>query len=175
MKFVLFFVKIETNHHSINMKFAVVLLCVSAVVAGTQVSLPKGYEKYVIISKTFLVNNNQAQFNAPGMGSGMGMAMPFGGLSPAYFFQVVVLQAEAEKLLSKPDLPEDLRQRAMDVMSNAGEAFETCNTLTVLPWMQIRCASTQMKLVKNQLKAIENEATARATAEAVTSGMMTTK
>lgn len=162
------------------MKIALAMLLLCAV-AGSQVSLSDADEKYVIISKTFIIN--QAQYY-PGMGMGMGMggmggmmtgvSPPFGGLSPATFFQVVVLQSEAEKLLSKPDLPEDLRQRALEVMANANEGFESCNTPTVLPWLQIRCASMQMSVVKNQLKAIDAEATARALAAATALNTMGT-
>uniref|UniRef100_A0A1A9W5T5 Uncharacterized protein n=1 Tax=Glossina brevipalpis TaxID=37001 RepID=A0A1A9W5T5_9MUSC len=134
------------------MKFALALLFVCAL-AGSQAQYVPGA--------------NPGMGMGMGMGAGMGMGMgmppsPFGGLSAGYFFQVVVLQTEAEKLLSKPDLPEDLRQRVMDILSNSGEAFDSCSTVAPLPWLQIRCASMQMKTIKNQLKAIEAEATARA-------------
>lgn len=93
----------------------------------------------------------------------------FGGLSPGQFFQSVILQAEADKLLTDPDLPEDLRQRVLDTVANAEAGFNNCSTLATLPWIQIRCSALQLKQSKNELKAIENEAIARAQAAAAAS------
>ncbi|TMW41699.1 hypothetical protein DOY81_013222, partial [Sarcophaga bullata] len=54
----------------------------------------------------------QAQLGL-GAGFGLGPKTGFGGLSPGQFFQTIVLEAEAGKLLTRPDLPEDLRQRVL--------------------------------------------------------------
>lgn len=108
----------------------------------------------------------QAQLN---VGLALGSKPGFAGLSPGQFFQNVVLQAEAGKLLANPDLPEDLKQRVLDTMANAEEGFNSCSTLVTLPWMQIRCSALQLQKSKNELKAIENEATARAQAAATSS------
>lgn len=95
-----------------------------------------------------------------------GMKSAFGGIPPGQFFQTIVLQSEAEKLLINPDLPEDLRQRVLDTMTNAEQGFSNCGTTGTLPWMQIRCSALQLQKSKNELKAIDNEATARAQAAA---------
>ncbi|XP_013113753.1 uncharacterized protein LOC106091688 [Stomoxys calcitrans] len=106
---------------------------------------------------------SQGQLN---FGMNFGMKSAFGGIPPGQFFQTIVLQSEAEKLLVNPDLPEDLRQRVLDSMSNAEEGFNNCGTTGTLPWMQIRCSALQLQKSKTELKAIENEATARAQAAA---------
>lgn len=98
------------------------------------------------------------------MGLNIGPKAGFAGLSPGQFFQTIVLQFEAEKLLINPDLPEDLRERVLDSMANAEQGFNNCSTLVTLPWMQIRCSVLQLQRSKNELKAIENEAAARAQA-----------
>lgn len=101
-----------------------------------------------------------------GGGFAVGPKAGFGGLSPGQFFQTIVLEAEAGKLLSRPDLPEDLRQRVLDTMANAEQGFNNCSTIGTLPWLQIRCAALQLQKSKNELKVIENEAIARAQAAA---------
>ncbi|KAI8130694.1 hypothetical protein FF38_02738 [Lucilia cuprina] len=106
---------------------------------------------------------SQAQLN---LGLNLGPKAGFAGLSPGQFFQNIVLQSEAEKLLVNPDLPDDLRQRVLDSMANAEQGFNNCSTAVTLPWMQIRCSALQLQRSKNELKAIENEATARAQAAA---------
>ncbi|KAM7361115.1 uncharacterized protein ACRADG_009940 [Cochliomyia hominivorax] len=117
------------------------------------------------------VGFTQAQLN---LGLGLGPKVGFAGLTPGQFFQSVVLQSEAEKLLVRPDLPEDLRQRVLDTMTNAEQSFNNCSTAVTLPWMQIRCSALQLQISKNELKAIENEANARAQAVATATNAVTT-
>ncbi|XP_005178917.1 uncharacterized protein LOC131800838 [Musca domestica] len=100
----------------------------------------------------------------------------FAGVSPGQFYQTMILQKEAGKLLIRPDLPQDLRQRVLDIMTSAEQGLNKCNApeattgtgtgaaTPTLPWMQIQCSALQMKLYKNQLKVIKNEANARAAA-----------
>ncbi|XP_073820477.1 uncharacterized protein [Musca autumnalis] len=122
----------------------------------------------------------------PPMGMYSGFPGSFAGVSPGQFYQTMVLQKEAGKLLVRPDLPDDLRQRVMDTMTSSEQALNKCNAPAepatgtaaaattgtdaattgpaIPPWMQIQCSALQMKLYKNQLKAIKNEANARAIA-----------
>jgi len=105
----------------------------------------------------------QGQVN---VGSGLGIGGIGGiaglGFPTSQFFQDIVLQAEAQKLLIQSGLPEDLRQRVADVLANAETGFNNCNTIATLPWIRIRCVMLQLQKSKNELKAIEDEALARA-------------
>lgn len=123
------------------------------------------YKKHLNLNVLLKFYILQAQFNT---GLGVGLKVPFAGLSPGQFFQSIVIQSEAEKLLVNPDLPEDLRQRVLDSMANSEQAFNNCAITPTLPWMQIRCSALQLQKSKNELKVIENEATARAQAAANT-------
>ncbi|XP_075163927.1 uncharacterized protein LOC142236554 [Haematobia irritans] len=123
----------------------------------------------VVLGLVCALGLSQAQMNygmGMGMGFGMGMKTPFAGMLPGQFFQTVVLQSEAGKLLLSPDLPEDLRQRVLDTVTLAEEGFANCSAPGALPWMQIRCSAFQLQKSKNELKAIENEALLRAQAQA---------
>ncbi|XP_061391019.1 uncharacterized protein LOC133326383 [Musca vetustissima] len=111
-----------------------------------------------------------------------GFPSSFAGLSPAQFYQSLVLQKEAGKLLVRPDLPEDLRQRVFDTMARAEQSLNQCSgtpdaaaaapgaapATPTLPWVQIQCSALQMKIYKNQLKVIKSEANARAMAATAT-------
>ncbi|XP_073820476.1 uncharacterized protein [Musca autumnalis] len=120
----------------------------------------------------------------PPVGMYSGFPASFAGVSPGQFYQTMILQKEAGKLLVRPDLPDDLRQRVMETMARTEQALNKCNAPAepattvatgpstaaaaagpvILPWMQIQCSALQMKLYKSQLKAIKYEANARAIA-----------
>ncbi|XP_039948229.1 uncharacterized protein LOC126767658 [Bactrocera neohumeralis] len=103
----------------------------------------------------------KAQLNL-GLGLGIGRAGP----PPPEFFQNVILNAEAQKVLATPSLPADLQQRVQDTLSNSQSGLNNCSTLTTLPWFQMRCVALQLSKSKAELKAIDDEAKARAQAAA---------
>jgi len=84
----------------------------------------------------------------------------FGGFSISVFFQSLVLQKEADKLLSQPNFPADLAERVQSTLDAAQLGFANCDT-AILPWMQIRCIKPTLTLAKNELKAIDDEWQAR--------------
>lgn len=87
-------------------------------------------------------------------------AAPFGGFSVSAFFQSIVLQKEADRLLSQPNFPADLQDRVQATLETAETGFVNCNTAT-LPWLQIRCVKPALTAAKNELKAIDDEWQAR--------------
>ncbi|XP_034487082.1 uncharacterized protein LOC117791437 [Drosophila innubila] len=87
-------------------------------------------------------------------------AAGFGGFSISVFFQSVVLQREAERLLAQPDFPADLAERVQNALDKAQLGFANCDT-AILPWLQIRCVKPTLTLAKNELKAIDDEWQAR--------------
>ncbi|XP_053947278.1 uncharacterized protein LOC129238827 [Anastrepha obliqua] len=107
----------------------------------------------------------KAQLN---LGLGLGIGIGRLGPPPPEFFQNVVLNSEAQKLLATPDLPADLQQRVLDTMSSSELGFTSCSTVTTLPWFQMRCVALQLSKSKAELKAIDDEAKARAQAVANT-------
>ncbi|XP_004534236.1 uncharacterized protein LOC101456777 [Ceratitis capitata] len=107
-----------------------------------------------------------AQLN---LGLGLGIGRP--GPPPPDFFLNVILTAEAQKVLVTPDLPADLQQRVQDTLNNSELGFNSCSTMSTLPWIQMRCVALQLSKSKAELKAIEDEAKARAEA-AVTSNVV---
>lgn len=117
------------------------------------------YERSLII--TIYKLTLQAQLN---LGLGLGIARA--GPPPPQFFQNVILNAEAQKVLVTPGLPADLQQRVQDTLSNSESGFNNCGTVSTLPWFQMRCVALQLSKSKAELKAIDDEAKARAQAAA---------
>lgn len=103
----------------------------------------------------------QAQLN---LGLGLGIGRP--GPPPPQFFQNVILNAEAQKVLATSSLPADLQQRVQDTLNNSETGFNNCSTVSVLPWFQMRCVALQLSKSKAELKAIDDEANVRAQAAA---------
>jgi len=113
-------------------------------------------------------------FGGAGTGAAAGVAAPvapaplFGGASISSFFQSIVLQREAERLLSQPGFPTDLAERVQDVVAGSQESISGCNNAT-LPWLQIRCVKPLLTNAKNQLKLIDDEWQARLAASTTAS------
>ncbi|XP_017041022.1 uncharacterized protein LOC108087947 [Drosophila ficusphila] len=156
------------------MKFAILLLaasiaCISAqgpggLVAGNPLAGNPfaAANPYAAAFNPFL----NGLFGGAGTGAAAGVAAPvapsapFGGASISSFFQAIVLQREAERLLSQPDFPTDLAERVQEVVASSQEAISGCDNVT-LPWLQIRCVKPLLSTAKNQLKVIDDEWQAR--------------
>ncbi|EDW15089.1 uncharacterized protein LOC6573560 [Drosophila mojavensis] len=165
------------------MKFAIVLLVASVACINAQAFGPfAGANPFAAAFNPYL--NGVFGGAAPGAGAVVGgapagpaavvppAAAPFGGFSVSSFFQSIVLQKEADRLLNQPNFPADLSERVLDVLANAELAFANCNTAT-LPWLQIRCVKPALTTAKNDLKLIDDEWQARlaaTTAAAVAAG-----
>ncbi|SPP82640.1 uncharacterized protein LOC117585022 [Drosophila guanche] len=158
------------------MKFAIVLLVASIACANSQVAPSPGGG---IANNPFAAANPYAAafnpflnglFGSAGAGAGAGAPVaatpPFGGASISSFFQSVVLQREAERLLSQPNFPTDLAERVQDVVANSQETIAGCSTPATLPWLQIRCVKPLLTNAKNELKLIDDEWKARQAAAA---------
>ncbi|XP_068156454.1 uncharacterized protein [Drosophila tropicalis] len=157
------------------MKFAIILLVASIVYVSGQAQ-PFGGSG---ISPFAAANPYAAAFNpflngvfgggaAPGAAGGAGAApaspsFGFGGASVSTFFQSVVLQREAERLLSQPNFPSDLADRVLEVVASSEESIANCGN-AALPWLQIRCVKPLLNTAKNQFKVIDDEFQARQTA-----------
>ncbi|KAH8308256.1 hypothetical protein KR059_009198 [Drosophila kikkawai] len=163
------------------MKFAIVLLAASIACASAQYP-PAAPAGNPLTGNPFAAANPYAAafnpflngiFGGAGTGAAAGVAAPvgpsapFGGASISSFFQSIVLQREAERLLSQPGFPADLAERVQDVVANSEEAISSCNNAT-LPWLQIRCVKPLLTASKNQLKAIDDEWQARLAAASST-------
>ncbi|EDW24365.1 GL24111 [Drosophila persimilis] len=159
------------------MKFAIVLLLASIACANSQAA-PSGGGG-IAINPFAAANPYAAAFNpflnglfggagagAGGAGAPVAPTPPFGGASISSFFQSVVLQREAERLLSQPNFPTDLAERVQDVVANSQETIAGCSTTATLPWLQIRCVKPLLTSAKNELKLIDDEWQARQTAAA---------
>ncbi|XP_067632650.1 uncharacterized protein [Eurosta solidaginis] len=107
----------------------------------------------------------QAQLN-------LGLGLSIGNIGPPspQFFHNVVLRSEAQKVLSTPELPADLQQRVQDTLDAAELGFDSCSTVSALPWFQMRCVALQLSKSKAELKTIENEGKARSQANAANEG-----
>ncbi|KAH8383438.1 hypothetical protein KR009_008614 [Drosophila setifemur] len=156
------------------MKFAIVLLVASIACASTQAQPGAGGSPWA--GNPFAAANPYAAafnpflngvFGGAGTGAAAGVAgpvtpvaPPFGGASISTFFQTVVIQREAERLLAQPDFPADLSERVLEVVASAEEASSNCNN-AVLPWLQIRCVKPLLTTAKGQLKTIDDEWQAR--------------
>ncbi|EDV48550.1 uncharacterized protein LOC6553881 [Drosophila erecta] len=164
------------------MKFAIVLLAASiACISAQGPAAPAGNP---LAGNPFAAANPYAAafnpflngiFGGAGTGAAAGVAAPvapsapFGGASVSSFFQSIVLQREAERLLSQPDFPTDLAERVQDVVATSQESISGCDN-TTLPWLQIRCVKPLLTTAKNQLKAIDDEWQARLAAIASPAG-----
>ncbi|XP_030370661.1 uncharacterized protein LOC115621218 [Scaptodrosophila lebanonensis] len=104
-----------------------------------------------------------------GVSGGVATAPPFAGLSIPVFFQSIVLQREAERLLTQVGFPTDLTERVQDVVADTQEGFAGCQTPGSLPWLQIRCVKPLLTAAKDQLKLIDDEWQARQAAAAASS------
>ncbi|ALC46057.1 CG14292 [Drosophila busckii] len=153
------------------MKFAILLLAVTIACANAQGPVFGGFaaaNPYASAFNPYLngmfANGPPGAAAAPGAAPAAPAVAPpaptFGGFSVTAFFQSVVLQKEAEKLLNQPNFPADLAERVQDVMTNTQTSFANCGT-AVLPWMQIRCIKPILMAAKNELKAIDDEFQAR--------------
>ncbi|XP_016959864.1 uncharacterized protein LOC108031159 [Drosophila biarmipes] len=155
------------------MKFAIVLLAAS--IACISAQGPGGPAGNPLAGNPFAAANPYAAafnpflnglFGGAGTGAAAGVAapvapsVPFGGASISSFFQSIVLQREAERLLSQPDFPTDLAERVQDVVATSQESISGCNNAT-FPWLQIRCVKPLLTNAKNQLKLIDDEWQAR--------------
>ncbi|XP_036325194.1 uncharacterized protein LOC118738375 [Rhagoletis pomonella] len=117
--------------------------------------------KFVLLF--FLVSGFVAAKAQLSLGLGLGLGIGRAGPPPPEFFQNVVLNAEAQKLLTTPgELPADLQQRVQDTLGNAELGFNSCSTVSTLPWFQMRCVALQLSKSKAELKAIDDEAKVRA-------------
>ncbi|KAL7727120.1 hypothetical protein ACLKA6_016082 [Drosophila palustris] len=153
------------------MKFAIVLLA-AIVVVNAQAPALNPYAAANPFAQAYNPYLNGlfgggAAGAGPAVGGGAAPAAPaapaaagFGGFSISVFFQSVVLQREAERLLAQPNFPEDLAQRVQDTLDKAQLGFANCDT-AILPWLQIRCVKPTLTLAKNELKAIDDEWQAR--------------
>ncbi|XP_017104830.1 uncharacterized protein [Drosophila bipectinata] len=157
------------------MKFAIVLLVASIVCVSSQASPSGGINPFAAANPYAAAFNPflNGVFGGAGTGAAAGVAgpvapvPPFGGASISTFFQSVVIQREAERLLAQPDFPADLSERVQDVVANSQEAIANCNNAT-LPWLQIRCVKPLLTSAKSQLKTIDDEWQARLAAAATT-------
>ncbi|XP_037954808.1 uncharacterized protein LOC119685011 [Teleopsis dalmanni] len=89
----------------------------------------------------------------------------FTGYPPVQFFNDVILQSQAQKLLATPGFPLDLHQRVEEILTNSEEEIKNCDN-TIPFWFTMRCLSLAVKKSSNQLKEIENEFNARLAAAA---------
>ncbi|EDW83220.1 uncharacterized protein Dwil_GK22438 [Drosophila willistoni] len=156
------------------MKFAIILLVASIAYVSAQAQ-PLGGSG---ISPFAAANPYAAAFNpflngvfGGGAGAAGGAAAApapsfgFGGASVSTFFQSVVLQREAERLLSQPNFPSDLADQVLEVVASSEESIANCGNVA-LPWLQIRCVKPLLNTAKNQFKVIDDEFKARQTAAA---------
>ncbi|XP_022230181.2 uncharacterized protein LOC111079339 [Drosophila obscura] len=160
------------------MKIAIVLLVAGIVCANSQAAPAAIGGGGGIANNPFAAANPYAAaFNpflnglfggagAGGAGAPVAATPPFGGASISSFFQSVVLQREAERLLSQPNFPTDLAERVQDVVANSQETIAGCSTPATLPWLQIRCVKPLLTSAKNELKLIDDEWQARQLAAA---------
>ncbi|XP_017084726.2 uncharacterized protein LOC108117065 [Drosophila eugracilis] len=155
------------------MKFAIFLLvasiaCISAQAPGAPAGNPLAGNPFAAANPYAAAFNPflNGLFGGAGTGPAAGVAgpvapsVPFGGISISSFFQTIVLQREAERLLSQPNFPTDLSERVLEVVANSEESINGCSNVT-LPWLQIRCAKPLLTTAKNQLKVIDDEWQAR--------------
>uniref|UniRef100_A0A182MJE3 Secreted protein n=1 Tax=Anopheles culicifacies TaxID=139723 RepID=A0A182MJE3_9DIPT len=83
--------------------------------------------------------------------------------------RTVATNADVLGRLAVADLPEDLQQRAQDLQTASDQGFDACEqmlTTTGSYWQYKRCNALQLRTVLTAAKALEQEATARATAAA---------
>uniref|UniRef100_A0A182W4E5 Secreted protein n=1 Tax=Anopheles minimus TaxID=112268 RepID=A0A182W4E5_9DIPT len=84
--------------------------------------------------------------------------------------RTVATNADVLGRLAVADLPEDLQQRAQDLQTASEQGFDACEqmlTTTGSYWQYKRCNALQLRTVLTAAKALEQEATARATAAPV--------
>uniref|UniRef100_A0A182JHL0 Uncharacterized protein n=1 Tax=Anopheles atroparvus TaxID=41427 RepID=A0A182JHL0_ANOAO len=114
----------------------------------------------------------------PALPAGLGRALP--GVAPAPAVPVLPAAATGSLRsvagnsdvlgrLALADLPEDLQQRAEELQLASQAGFDACEELLQVPgafWQYKRCNAAQLRNVLTAAKALEQEATARATAAA---------
>ncbi|XP_064549742.1 uncharacterized protein LOC135436174 [Drosophila montana] len=157
------FTQKKTKSNRLKMKFAIVLLVASIACINAQVAISP-----FAAANPFAAAYNP-YLNGVFGGGAAGAADPagapaaapaFGGFSVSAFFQSIVLQKEADRLLNQPDFPADLAERVEQVLADAAVGFANCTNAT-LPWLQIRCVKPALTAAKNELKLIDDEWQAR--------------
>ncbi|EDW58634.1 uncharacterized protein [Drosophila virilis] len=150
------------------MKFAIVVLVASIACINAQVAIsPFAAANPFAAAYNPYLNGvfgggavGPAGAAAPAAPAAPAAAAPFGGFSVSAFFQSIVLQKEADRLLNQPDFPADLAERVENVLADAALGFANCTNAT-LPWLQIRCVKPALTNAKNELKLIDDEWQAR--------------